>query len=87
MMMIAPSRSPTRGVGVAMNKPIEIGDRVATECPFGRPAGTYYGIVRTILPNYNWTDDTWAYVTGDEPAPFEVTTRVSALTLVGEEDS
>lgn len=68
-----------------MDRPIQGGDRVAIDLPFGVPAGIYHGIVRQLLPNHNWTDETWAYVTGDEPAPFEVTTRLSALTLVSEE--
>jgi len=50
---------------------MKVGDRVTVTLP----SGAYAGRVTRVLPNYNWTDDTWYEVQGNDPEPFVTTTR------------
>ncbi|QDP65948.1 MAG: hypothetical protein GOVbin631_9 [Prokaryotic dsDNA virus sp.] len=49
----------------------KVGDKVSVKLA----QGTFYGVVKSVMPNYNWTSETWYKVTGHDPEPFETIAR------------
>lgn len=58
-----------------------VGDTVQVWMTYAEPSAWYTGKVGAVRPHYNWTDETWIEVSGDEPKPFVTTKKAKNARL------